>query len=201
MRLNELSMLRDKNFHYCVVCFTFCDQINQHMNDVWSAHITCALIDYCCNIQYSTKAAVIIVNLVLHTVITVLLSSWGIICGRFTVISDFIELISCICIYLTSNIFLFCCSQLEPVICAYDMAVYFDYKLPTRYPGCHDLIQWHRTYCLLAVSIHSSSTNDAAVEFYKDEVSHIISCIKILSELFVAKNCDIVRCIRFMLCH
>jgi len=51
------------------------------------------------------------------------------------------------------------------------MAVYFDYKIPTQYPGCHDLIEWHKTYCLLAVSVHSSTTNDAAVEFYKDEVT------------------------------
>jgi len=56
------------------------------------------------------------------------------------------------------------------------MAVYIDYKIPTRYPGCHDLIKWHKAYCLLAVSIHSSTTNDAAVEFYKEEVSlHKIS--------------------------
>jgi len=51
------------------------------------------------------------------------------------------------------------------------MAVYFDYKIPTRYPGCHDLIEWHKAYCLLAVSIYNSATEDAAVEFYKDEVN------------------------------
>jgi len=52
-----------------------------------------------------------------------------------------------------------------------DMAVYFDYRVPTRYQGCHDLIEWHKMYCLLAVSIYRSATNYAAVEFYKDEVS------------------------------
>ena len=51
------------------------------------------------------------------------------------------------------------------------MTVYFDYKIPTRYPSQHELIEWHKTYSLLAVSVHGSATNDAAVEFYKDEVS------------------------------
>ena len=55
-----------------------------------------------------------------------------------------------------------------------DMAVYFDYKIPTRYPGCHDLIEWHKAYSLLAVSFHCSTTTDASVEFYKDEVSLVI---------------------------
>jgi len=64
------------------------------------------------------------------------------------------------------------------VLSACDMAVYFDYKIPTQYPGCHDLIEWHKAYCLLAVSIHCSTTSNASVEFYKDEVSVIFTALQ-----------------------
>jgi len=57
------------------------------------------------------------------------------------------------------------------------MAVYFDFKIPTH-PGCHDLIEWHKTYCLLAISIHCSTTSDASVEFYKDEVSIVFAAMQ-----------------------
>ena len=66
------------------------------------------------------------------------------------------------------------------------MAVYIDYKIPTQYPGCHDLIEWHKAYYLLAVSVYSSATNDAAVEFYKEEVSFVPVALLIFSDVFVS---------------